>query len=131
VVVCGCKVSEGMDFSDSRARCVVVTGIPYAPAMDPKVMLKKKYMSESPLPPGVPRVTGNEWYQQQASRAVNQAIGRVIRHRLDFGCVVLCDSRFAEERNRNSLSLWARPFVRECSGFGKVAADLTKFFKVL
>lgn len=31
------QVSEGMDFSDSRARCVVVTGIPYAPAMDPKV----------------------------------------------------------------------------------------------
>ncbi|CAN0556303.1 unnamed protein product, partial [Ectocarpus sp. 12 AP-2014] len=86
-------------------------------------------MSESLLPPGVARVTGNEWYQQQASRAVNQAIGRVIRHRLDYGCVVLCDSRFAEDRNRKSLSLWARPFVRECSGFGKVAADLTKFFK--
>ena len=67
----------------------------------------------------------------QASRAVNQAIGRVIRHRRDFGCVVLCDSRFAEERNRQSLSLWARPFVRECSGFGRVAADLTRFFKVL
>lgn len=31
------KVSEGMDFSDNRARCVVVTGIPYAPAMDAKV----------------------------------------------------------------------------------------------
>lgn len=60
---------------------------------------------------------------------MNQAIGRVIRHRLDYGCVVLCDARFAEERNRKSLSLWARPFVRECSGFGKVAADLTKFFK--
>lgn len=26
-----------MDFSDGRARCVVVTGIPYAPAMDAKV----------------------------------------------------------------------------------------------
>lgn len=62
---------------------------------------------------------------------MNQAIGRVIRHRRDFGCVVLCDARFAEERNRQSLSLWARPFVRECSGFGKVAADLARFFKVL
>ncbi|CAM9744689.1 unnamed protein product, partial [Scytosiphon promiscuus] len=129
LAVCRGKVSEGMDFSDSRARCVVVTGIPYAPAMDPKVVLKRKYMSESSLPPGVARVSGNDWYQQQASRAVNQAIGRVIRHRLDYGCVVLCDARFAEERNRKSLSLWARPFVRECSGFGKVAADLTKFFK--
>lgn len=41
-----CKVSEGMDFSDSRARCVVVTGIPYAPAMDPKVMRINSYSSE-------------------------------------------------------------------------------------
>lgn len=31
-----------------------------------QVILKKKYMSESPLPPGVARVTGQEWYQQQA-----------------------------------------------------------------
>ena len=30
-----------------------------------QVVLKKKYMTESLLPPGVPRVTGNEWYQQQ------------------------------------------------------------------
>ena len=31
------KVSEGLDFADSRARLVLLTGIPYAPAMDPKV----------------------------------------------------------------------------------------------
>lgn len=31
------KVSEGLDFSDNKARAVVVTGIPYAPSRDPKV----------------------------------------------------------------------------------------------
>jgi len=31
------QVSEGLDFADSRARLVLLTGIPYAPAMDPKV----------------------------------------------------------------------------------------------
>jgi regulator of telomere elongation helicase 1 len=30
-------VSEGMDFADHRARAVVVTGIPFPPAKDPKV----------------------------------------------------------------------------------------------
>lgn len=30
------QVSEGMDFADHRARAVVVTGIPFAPAKDPK-----------------------------------------------------------------------------------------------
>ena len=27
--VCGAKLSEGIDFSDSMARCVVMLGIPY------------------------------------------------------------------------------------------------------
>lgn len=39
-------------------------------------------------------LTGKEWYRQQASRAVNQAIGRVIRHRQDFGAILLCDTRY-------------------------------------
>jgi len=38
-------------------------------------------------------LSGNEWYKQQASRAVNQAIGRVIRHKEDFGAIILCDTR--------------------------------------
>lgn len=39
-------------------------------------------------------LTGEEWYNQQATRAVNQAVGRVIRHRHDYGAIILCDERF-------------------------------------
>lgn len=38
-------------------------------------------------------LSGQEWYRQQAFRAVNQAIGRVIRHKEDFGAIFLCDQR--------------------------------------
>lgn len=34
-------------------------------------------------------------YVQTAMRAVNQAVGRVIRHKSDFGAIILADERFA------------------------------------
>lgn len=49
-----------------------------------------------PLDPTLPPrqlLSGHEWYRQQAFRAVNQAIGRVIRHRHDYGAIFLCDHR--------------------------------------
>lgn len=39
-------------------------------------------------------MTGEDWYSQQASRAVNQAVGRVIRHRHDYGAIIFCDERY-------------------------------------
>jgi regulator of telomere elongation helicase 1 len=47
-------------------------------------------------------LTGEEWYVQQAARAVNQAVGRVIRHRHDYGAIIYCDERF--KTNHNLLS---------------------------
>lgn len=42
--VCRGKISEGLDFADSRARAVIVVGLPYPPFHDPKVVLKRAYM---------------------------------------------------------------------------------------
>ena len=38
---------------------------------------------------------GDAWYRQQAFRALNQAVGRCVRHRADFGAILLADPRFA------------------------------------
>ena len=53
-----------------------------------------------------------EWYVQQAARAVNQAVGRVIRHRNDYGAVLLLDARFGKPQQLQALSAWARPHTR-------------------
>jgi len=42
--VCRGRISEGLDFSDNAARCVIVIGIPYPQMTDPKVILKKDYL---------------------------------------------------------------------------------------
>jgi regulator of telomere elongation helicase 1 len=62
-------------------------------------------------------------------RAVNQAIGRVIRHRNDYGAVLLADERFASVSLQQQLSLWLRPLVQAPSDVGPVLQSLTAFFR--
>jgi len=75
------------------------------------------------------QLSGAAWYDQQAHRAVNQAVGRTIRHRNDYGAILLLDSRFADTRNRKGLSKWVRPYVKEDQGMGKNVGSLGRFFK--
>lgn len=44
MAVCRGKVSEGLDFADVNGRAVLVTGLPYPPFKDPRIVLKKKYL---------------------------------------------------------------------------------------
>ena len=39
-------------------------------------------------------------------RALNQAIGRCIRHRADYGAIMLFDERFRQPRYQKNLSRW-------------------------
>lgn len=128
--VCRGKVSEGLDFSDAKGRAVIVTGIPYPPFKDPKIILKKQYLQDSlKSTPQGDFLSGAEWYNQQASRAVNQALGRVIRHRRDFGAILLCDERFGNAGTLAQLSKWLRGRVNTAGSFGEVQGGLARFFK--
>ena len=42
--VCRGRLSEGIDFTDDAARCVIIVGIPYPQINDPKVILKKQFL---------------------------------------------------------------------------------------
>ena len=42
--VCRGKISEGLDFSDDAARCVMLIGVPYPMVLDPKTVLKRHYL---------------------------------------------------------------------------------------
>jgi regulator of telomere elongation helicase 1 len=75
-----------------------------------------------------PPLTGDAWYVQQAARAVNQAMGRVIRHAGDYGAVILLDERFAQPRQLRTLSRWLRDSVAVQPGFAAAEASLRGFF---
>ena len=91
-------------------------GIPFAPFLDPWVVLKKQYLDDNKRLASagtVKRLNGQSWYVQSASRAVNQAVGRVIRHQKDWGAVFLLDNRFANDAQTAQLSGWVRHRVRK------------------
>jgi hypothetical protein len=86
---------------------------------------------------------GKKWYDQQAYRAIAQALGRCIRHGADFGTVVLMDSRHCNDFARNDLPRWMRTNVRTLSmeekdegtsehlvggGYPGLAIELQRFF---
>ncbi|AES68026.2 regulator of telomere elongation helicase 1 homolog [Medicago truncatula] len=129
--VCRGKVSEGLDFADHAGRAVVVTGLPYATVTDPKVRLKREYLDQQSGAQGgsFKVLTGDEWYNQQASRAVNQAVGRVIRHRHDYGAIIFCDERFTQPHRQSQVSKWIQPHIKCYSRFGEVVFTLTRFFR--
>lgn len=74
-------------------------------------------------------MTGQDWYSLEASRAVNQAIGRVIRHAKDYGAILLLDTRFNSPKIRSQMSLWLRNRIAVANKFGDVIRDLKTFFK--
>ncbi|KAL2904786.1 Regulator of telomere elongation helicase 1-like protein [Bienertia sinuspersici] len=131
--VCRGKVSEGLDFADHYGRAVVVTGLPFALRTDPKIRLKREFLDEHAWDKnaGHKPLTGEAWYDQQASRAVNQAIGRVIRHRHDYGAIIFCDERFASSHRQAQVSRWIQPHIQCFSKFGDVVYSLSHFFRAV
>lgn len=163
MAVCRGKVSEGIDFSDSRGRVVIITGLPYAPFQDPWVVLKRQFLDELcfqqpsvqtqvsvtngysgyaqvSLPPkvlapkpsvgfrsSVRRLNGEAWYAQSASRAVNQAIGRVIRHKNDWGAIFFLDDRFVRSQQQAQLSGWVRPSTQNYEKIGDALRNYRDF----
>ncbi|XP_077502103.1 regulator of telomere elongation helicase 1 homolog [Amblyomma americanum] len=126
MAVCRGRMSEGMDFTDQYARAAIIVGFPLPPCFDPRVQLKKQYLDESP---SRSIFSGNDWYVLQATRAVNQAIGRVIRHQHDFGAILFCDKRYSEPRNLSQLSKWVKEKTKLRSSFSVVLKELAAFFK--
>lgn len=122
------KVSEGLDLADDNCRAVIPVGIPYPAFKDPKVQLKRDYNDRFSSQKNI--LTGHQWYETQAFRALNQALGRCIRHRLDWGAIILLEQRFTYPSNYNQLSKWVRSRVLSFPKFDQGLDALTSFVRV-
>lgn len=66
--VCRGRISEGLDFSDNAARCVIIVGIPYPQMTDARVLLKQNYLDrkcqDASVDPLERKLNGRDWYNQ-------------------------------------------------------------------
>jgi chromosome transmission fidelity protein 1 len=147
--VVGGKMSEGINFSDSLGRCVVIVGLPFPNINSAEWKAKIEYIEAAT----VERLSGGEnggkelgkaeierrakeqgreFYENACMRAVNQSVGRAIRHKGDFAAIVMVDSRFSGERIKGKLPGWIQGGLVEGAGkknFGNLMGALGEFFR--
>ncbi|XP_033335126.2 ATP-dependent DNA helicase DDX11 [Megalopta genalis] len=119
--VVGGKLSEGLNFSDDLGRCVILVGMPYPNIKSIELQEKMKYLNEN-----VNSDAGQSFYENACMKAVNQCIGRAIRHINDYSTVVLFDKRYSKKTK--ALPHWIQRTVIIHSTFGSMISVIAKFF---
>lgn len=108
--VIGGKMSEGINFSDRLGRGVVVVGLPFPNIQSAQWKAKLEYIEKTAVDQGKSRdeskAASREFYENACMRAVNQSIGRAIRHRNDFASIILLDRRYQTPRILEKLPGW-------------------------
>jgi regulator of telomere elongation helicase 1 len=75
-----------------------MVGVPYPNVRDPYLIEKEEHFRrlerEGRDNPDIPKINWSSWYLNGTVRAVNQALGRVVRHFKDYGMLFLFDERY-------------------------------------
>ncbi len=121
--VVGGKMSEGINFSDGYGRLVVVIGLPYPNPNDLELKEKMNYLNARQ------KGSGTDYYDDLCMKAVNQSIGRSIRHANDYASILLLDQRYSRPNIQAKLPSWIRSRLVACDSFGPAFAQVAKFFK--
>ncbi|XP_061677996.1 ATP-dependent DNA helicase DDX11 isoform X2 [Syngnathoides biaculeatus] len=127
--VVGGKMSEGINFSDDLGRCVVMVGMPYPNIKSPELQEKMSYLDKHLTHSGG-WSPGQALIENLCMKAVNQSIGRAIRHRGDYSSIVLCDRRYSRAATLAKLPAWIRSRTSTHQRFGPAFAALRKVQKL-
>ncbi|KAJ9637919.1 ATP-dependent DNA helicase chl1 [Knufia peltigerae] len=140
--VVGGKLSEGINFSDKLGRAVIAVGLPFPNANGAEWKAKMQHIEElqyhqckkAGKTEGESRAAAKsasrDFYENACMRAVNQSIGRVIRHRNDYAVILMVDRRFSTARITQKLPGWIKDSMHNSPVAWKVTeADIEAFFK--
>ncbi|TKY64491.1 ATP-dependent RNA helicase DDX11 [Spatholobus suberectus] len=161
LAVVGAKLSEGINLSDGMGRCIVMVGLPYASPSDIELLERIKHIEgfrnlkllENPsfsssydlyngdVQGGFDILRscshrGKEYYENLCMKAVNQSIGRAIRHINDYAAILLVDTRYASDFSKRSfahpvtkLPQWIKDRLVSSINYGEAHRLLHQFFK--
>jgi chromosome transmission fidelity protein 1 len=126
--VIGGTLSEGINFSDTLGRGVVVVGLPFPNPHSAEWKAKTQYISDKATKNGQDgRAAARDFYENACMRAVNQCVGRAIRHKNDYAAILLLDRRYGGQRIQAKLPEWIRGSL-EVSGARDLTRQLKDFF---
>ena len=89
---------------------------------------KRAYNSRQAAAGNALLLDGETWYLMDAFRALNQALGRCIRHATDFGALVLLDDRLASAAYDDLLPRWLQGHLHHHHRYADAHARLGAFF---
>ncbi|PSN32822.1 ATP-dependent DNA helicase DDX11 [Blattella germanica] len=69
---------------------------------------------------------GHTHYENLCMKAVNQSIGRAVRHKNDYAAVLLLDQRYTRPHTQASLPAWIQKSLSSHSKFGPAFAQVNK-----
>ncbi|GAA99647.1 uncharacterized protein L969DRAFT_94096 [Mixia osmundae IAM 14324] len=125
--VVGAKLSEGINFADDMARAVIIVGIPYPNAASTELKERMHHLSAESKKRKEITDGGDQLYSNLAFRAVNQSIGRAIRHANDWASILLIDTRYATPALQAKLPQWIASEVQVPESFGLVLQKTARF----
>ena len=114
-------------------------GLPYPNPKDPELMEQMSYISKTARSNAMGLHekhidAGRDFYENLCMKAVNQSIGRSIRHKDDFASIVLIDRRFHSQHIRNRLPKWILARIQSgnatADAFGTAYLELVRFYKL-
>nr|GMD33796.1 ATP-dependent DNA helicase DDX11 [Ipomoea batatas] len=162
LAIVGGKISEGINFSDGMGRCIIMVGLPYPSPSDIELIERVKHIesigcasiSKTPKLSAPTQCfngdaqaglsilrsckhRGKQYYENLCIKALNQSIGRAIRHINDYAAILLVDGRFSSnptERRSSHLTSklpqWINArLVSSTKNYGEVHRLLHQFFK--
>jgi len=127
--VIGGTLSEGINFSDALGRGVIVVGLPFPNPHSAEWKAKMQYISsKESMRGGDGKAAARDFFENACMRAVNQCIGRAIRHKGDYAAIMMLDKRYGGERIQKKLPKWIRASLLAGTRVKDLEKRLDQFF---